>query len=84
MKWDAGAKIERIDPPNGAKKWLPALAKSLMGLKGVDGKLDGVWTTRRGKQVFAFNSGSKPATAEIDGQSVVIAPYSIYEKPAHE
>jgi hypothetical protein len=83
-KWDGSAKIERIDPPNGAKKWLPALAKSLMGLKGVDGKLDGVWTTRRGKQVFAFNSGSKPATAEIDGQSVPIAPYSIYEKPAHE
>ena len=78
--WAGSSKIERIDPPNGAKQWLPALAKSLRGLKGVDGKLDGVWTSRRGQQVFAYNSGDKPATAEIDGKSVQIAPNSIYDQ----
>ena len=78
-QWAGDSKIERIDPPNGARKWRPALAASLQGLKGVDGKLDGVWTSRRGKQVFAYNSTDKPATAEIDGKPVQIAPNSIYD-----
>ena len=52
------------------RKWRPALAASLQGLKGVDGKLDGVWTCRRGQQVFAYNSTDKPATAEVDGKPV--------------
>jgi hypothetical protein len=82
--WGGGSKIERIDPPNGARKWLRALAASLKGLKGVDGKLDGVWTSRRGQQVFAYNSGGKPATAEIGGNTVQIAPNSIYEKPGKQ
>ena len=78
-KWAGSSKVERIDPPNGARKWRPALAVSLQGLKGVDGKLDGVWTCRRGQQVFAYNSTDKPATAEIDGKPVQIAPNSIYD-----
>jgi hypothetical protein len=78
-KWVGSAGIERIDPPNGARKWRLALAASLKGLKGVDGRLDGVWTSRRGKQVFAYNSSDKPATAEIDGKPVQIAPNSIYD-----
>jgi hypothetical protein len=82
--WADSAKVERIDPPNGARKWRPALAASLQGLKGVDGKLDGVWTCRRGKQVFAYNSLDKPATAEIDGKPVQIAPNSIYVYPDHK
>src|SRR4051812_44583718 len=76
--WGGASKIERINPPNGAKQWLPELAKSLRGLKGVDGKLDGVWTSRRGRQVLSYNSGNKPAIAEIDGRSVQIVPNSIY------
>ncbi len=79
--WGGDSKIERIDPPNGAKQWLPALAASLRGLKGVDGKLEGVWTSRRGQQVFAYNSGDKAATADIDGKPVQIAPNSIYVNP---
>jgi hypothetical protein len=59
------------------------LAKSLRGLKGVDGKLDGVWTSRRGRQVFAYNSGKEPAAAEIDGKTVQIAPNSIYDNSDH-
>src|SRR5205085_11032351 len=81
VKWAGSSKVERVDPRDGAKRWLPELTKSLKGLKGVDGKLDGVWTSRRGKQVFAYNSGDKPASAEIDGKMVQVAPKSIYEKP---
>jgi hypothetical protein len=76
--WGGGSRIERIDPPNGAKKWLPALAASLRGLKGVDGKLDGVWMSRRVKQVLAFNTGDKPVTADIDGKTVQIGSNTIY------
>ncbi len=80
-QWDGVAKIERVDPPHGAKQWRPALAKRLAGLQGVDGRLDGVWTSHRGKQAFAYNSTDKSVTAEIDGKPVVIAPNSIYVKP---
>ena len=80
-KWEGSSKIERIDPPNCAKQWLPELAKSLRGLKGVDAKLDGIWMSRRGQQVLAYNSTDKPATAEIDSKTVQIAPNSIYVKP---
>lgn len=76
--WEGSSKIERIDPPNGAKKWLPALAASLRGLKGVDGKLDGVWMSRRGKQVLAYNTGDKPVMADIDGNTVQIGANTIY------
>ena len=47
----------------------------------VDGKFDGVWTSRRGQQVFAYIAGDKAATLEIVGPPVQIAPNSIYEKP---
>jgi hypothetical protein len=77
--WESKLKFKRVDPMNGAKEWLPALTKSLRGLKGVDGTLDGVWTSRRGKQVFAYNSTSKPITTQIDGRAIEIAPNSIYE-----
>src|SRR6476620_4138350 len=66
--WRGSSKIERVDPPNGAKQWLPALTERLKNLKGVDGKLDGVWTCRRDKQVFAYNSTDKPVTTAIDGK----------------
>jgi hypothetical protein len=82
--WEGIFEIERINPPNGAKRWLPELTESLRGLKGVDGKLDGVWTSRRGKQMFAYNSGDKPATTEIDGKTVQVAPKSIYETPQRQ
>ncbi len=80
--WSGSSAIERVDPPNGDKQWLPALTKSLSGLKGVDGKLDGVWTSRRGEQVLAYNSTDKPVAAQIKGKTVQILPHSIYDDPA--
>ncbi len=64
--------------------WLEELASKLRGLTGVDGKLDGVWTTHRGKQVFALNTGTKPATIEIDGKSIDIAPNEIFITPTEQ
>ena len=53
-KYGDVAKIERIDPRDGGKRWLPELAKTLSGLKGVDGKLDGVWTSPRATSVCVY------------------------------
>jgi hypothetical protein len=79
-KWARLEKAERIAQRSKGKEWLDELAKALRGLGGVDGKLDGVWTSRRGKQVIAYNSTTKPVAADIDGESVTIAPNSIFEK----
>src|SRR5207253_8691547 len=79
--WSGAAKAERVGQTADPHKWRQELADKLQNLQGVDGKLDGVWTTRRGRRVFAFNSTAKPVTVEIDRKLVRIAPKSIYEKP---
>ena len=53
------AKVERVGKSAKYQIRLQELAAKIAGINGVDGKLDGVWTTRRGKQVFAFNAGDK-------------------------
>ena len=78
--WSGESKVERIAKASKGKMWLQELATALAGIPGVDGKLDGVWTSRRGHQVFAFNSTNKPVTVEIDGQEAQIAPYAIFEQ----
>jgi hypothetical protein len=60
------------------RAWLKDLAPLLSGLKGVDGQLDGLWTCRRGNQVFIFNSTDKPKEAKVDGRTVAIAPFTIW------
>jgi hypothetical protein len=76
--WSGSSKAERIGQSPDKKKWLTELAATLQGLKGVDGQLDGIWTTHRGPQVFALNTGDKPAKTIIDGQKVEIAPHTIH------
>ena len=79
--WSGAAGVERVDPKNGATRWLPELTKTLIGLKGVDGKLDGLWTSRRGAQTFVYNSTDKAVTTEIAGKSLQVEPHSIYDDP---
>ena len=79
--WSGAAGVERVDPKNGATQWLPELTKTLIGLKGVDGKLDGLWTSRRGAQTFVYNSTDKAVTTEIAGKSLQVEPHSIYDDP---
>ncbi len=76
--WGGASKVERVGISSTGKKWLQELSASLQNVKGADGKLDGVWTSRRDKQVFALNSTDKPVTTSIDGKAVQIAPHSIY------
>jgi hypothetical protein len=62
------------------RAWLKQLREQIAGLKGVDGKLDGLWTCRRGKEVFVYNSNSKAIDTEWDGVIATIQPHAIWEK----
>ena len=65
--------------PDG--EWLRELSTELKGLRGVDGALDGLWTCRRGGQVFAFNATDKPVRTRVDGAEIEIAPHTISVSP---
>jgi hypothetical protein len=62
------------------RTWLKQVREQITGLKGVDGKLDGLWTCRRGKEVLVYNSGSKAADTTCDGVAVTVEPHTIWEK----
>lgn len=82
--WKAGDRVERISADWSAvkdKTWLAEVAKRLAGLRGVDGTIDGVWTTQRGPQRFAFNTNTTPTQVEIAGKTVVISPSEIHIAP---
>jgi hypothetical protein len=79
--WDGISQVEHVEKTPNSKTWLENLSQKLAGLSGVDGKLDGVWTTRRGQQIFALNTGDKPAVVQIDGQPIEIGPSEIYFTP---
>lgn len=76
-----GGKIFETAPLNKDRAWLKQLREQLVGLKGVDGKLDGLWTCRRGKEVFIYNSNNKTAETDCDGLVATIQPHTIWEKP---
>ena len=65
------------------RAWLKQLSAHFAGLKGVDGKLDGLWTCSRGNELFVYNSGNKPVAAQLDNQTAMIQPQSIWEKQSH-
>src|SRR5688572_3818885 len=56
--------------------------KTLRGMKGCDGKLDGLMTCRRGDQVFIFNSNDQPTAVTIDlagaTADIVVQPHTIW------
>ncbi|MDB6125521.1 MAG: Beta-amylase [Pedosphaera sp.] len=74
--WNGSAKMTKVAARTKNGEWLKELSAQLAGCKGVDGKLDGLWTCRRGTQVFVFNSTDKPA--KIDSQAMELAPYNIW------
>jgi hypothetical protein len=76
-RW-APAHLIYVGPLSKSREWLKELASALAGLKGVDGQLDGLWTCRRGAQVFIFNSTDKPKEVNVDKQVALIAPYTIW------
>ncbi|HWF17826.1 MAG TPA: family 14 glycosylhydrolase [Verrucomicrobiae bacterium] len=80
--WSASSKVTRVSAVAKDKKWLKELSAQLAGLPGVDGRLDGLWTCRRGAQLFLFNSTAKPVETEVNGESVMVAPYTIWMNEA--
>jgi hypothetical protein len=72
--------LEHIASSKSGAPPLTEIGEKTTRLKGVDGHVDGVWTTRRGREVFALSIGGKPATPTIDGNAVEIAPSTIYIK----
>ncbi|HSU56366.1 MAG TPA: family 14 glycosylhydrolase [Candidatus Dormibacteraeota bacterium] len=77
--WKSASKVIHVSPLEASKAWVKELAPLLNGLDGVDGALDGLWTCRRGKQVFVFNSTGKPLEANLNGVRKQVPPYAIAE-----
>lgn len=76
--WKPRVPVTQVSAHGKDGKWRSDLATQLAGLKGVDGKLDGLWTCHRGKQVFIYNSTAKPVSTTVDGQPVEVAAQSIW------
>ena len=82
--WPRASKLTHVAPLAKDSTWLKDLASQLAGYKGVDGQIDGLWTCRRGDQVFVFNSTSRPAEARINAEAVPLAAHTIWWNEASE
>jgi hypothetical protein len=72
--------LEHISPlKTPHRQWLTELMPKIAGITGVDGKLDGIWTLRRGKQIVLLNSTTKPVRTIVDGQTIEIPHDEIWE-----
>ncbi len=78
--WRGTAGLTRVPALGKDREWLKALSQQLAGYKGMDGQLDGLWTCRRGAQVFVFNSTAKPVEQKLEGESTALAPYTIWSR----
>jgi hypothetical protein len=74
--WKPSRPVQHIASLDKTQTWLKDLRPLLSGLKGVDGQLDGLWTCKRGEQVFVFNS----KTNAVAKSATAIPPASIWEK----
>lgn len=75
--WADASKIIRVAPLK-KEDWPKEMALHLAGYKGFEGQLDGLWTSRRGQEIFVFNSNDKPMETQINRQPVNLPPYSIW------
>lgn len=76
--WSGAAQLTRVAPLAKNRKWVKELSVELAGCKGVDGQLDGIWTCRRLNQIFVFNSKDRLIETQIGGESIKVAPGSIW------
>jgi hypothetical protein len=74
--WVGMKSIVRIPRVEKSSAWLEDLAKHLSGYKGVDGKMDGLWTCRRGSQFFILNTRDTAVRSEVAGKE--IPPHTIW------
>lgn len=81
--WSGSGRVTHIAAiGEKGRSWRKELTPLIAGEKGVDGVADGIWTCRRGEQVFAFNSTSKEVETGVGGERVKIAPYTIWFLPS--
>lgn len=78
-EWQTAAKLPHTPDIAKDKAWLTELAKQLSSIPGVDGQLDGLWTSHRGSEVLLFNPTAKPIKTTVDHRDVEVAPYEIWE-----
>jgi hypothetical protein len=76
--WNPASPVTRLSPRGKDSPWRTELAPVIAGMKGVDGELDGLWTCRRGSQVFIYNSTTNAVPTKVDGQPVEVAAKSIW------
>lgn len=77
--WSSPVDLQRVAASTGQSTWLAQLSPLLADCRGFDGLLDGVWTARRGQEIFLFNSNNSEASATVNGRSVQIPPTSIFD-----
>ena len=75
--WPGTARCVRVPPVGKDQAWLKELSLQVAGYRGVDGRLDGVWTCQRSGQIFVFNSRKTAVEANLAGNCVSLAPSSI-------
>lgn len=78
-EWSPAGEVKHVVAVGKDKAWLGELAKLLEGVKGVDGKVDGIYTCRRGSQVLLFNTTGKAVKAEVDGRHVEVGGHELVE-----
>jgi hypothetical protein len=79
--WAALKTVTRVAPMSRDLSWVKRILPHFAGLRGVDGKSDGLWTCRRGKQLFAFNYTKNPVKQTVGGVETEVAPRSLWVKP---
>ncbi|MEO6434961.1 MAG: alpha-amylase family protein [Tepidisphaeraceae bacterium] len=74
-------KIVKLSPMKN-EKWIDEITTHLAGMKGFDGKRDGLMTCRRGDQVLVYNANDKPTLVKVDmsgtPKDILVQPHSIW------
>jgi hypothetical protein len=77
-EWNTARRLPRVAELNSKGQWLRDLAPLLAGYKGCDGKMDGLWTCRRGDQTMVFNSTANPVTVRVGDRDITVEGHEIW------
>ncbi len=80
QSWIGNSRVKRVSPLSKERRWVEDLNQELSSYKGFEGNSDGLWTSRRGSEVFVFNSNTKRTEVKIGTKLVRIAPHTIYSR----
>lgn len=70
--WRPDVEPARVPAVAEDGEWVRQLSTHLVGLRGFDGRLDGVWTCRRGGRTMLYNATEARVTTAVDGMSVAV------------